>query len=115
MQLIYKILPSKMWQDALLSGEFSGSPMDIADGFIHFSSYDQVFETARQHFNTPDDLLIFAMDCSFLGDALKWETSRGGASFPHYYGVISPKSIYFIKPLQFDDNGKHIFPDLINA
>ncbi len=115
MQLIYKILPNKIWQKAVKNGIFVGSPVDLEDGFIHFSSSEQVFETATKYFNTPDDLLIFAMDCDYMGSDLKWEASRGGALFPHFYGVINPKDIYFIKPLQFDSNGNHIFPDLLNV
>jgi uncharacterized protein (DUF952 family) len=115
MYLIYKILPAQVWHLSVDLGVFSGSSVDIADGFIHFSSLEQVRETAVKYFNTPDDLLIFAIDSQIMGDSLKWEASRGGALFPHFYGVIEPKDVYFIKALQFDDTGNHIFPDLLNA
>jgi uncharacterized protein (DUF952 family) len=115
MKLIYKILPNKIWQKSLKIGFFAGSPVDIEDGFIHFSNFEQVFETATKYFNIPDDLLIFAMNPDYMGNNLKWEASRGGALFPHFYGVIDPKDVYFIKALPFDDKGQHIFPDLLNA
>ncbi len=70
MPLLYKILPTKLWRDAETKGVFEGSPVDIADGFIHFSTAAQVRETAAKHFAGQDDLVIAAIDAEKLGDAL---------------------------------------------
>ncbi len=115
MKLVYKIVPSELWQEIVLSGICYGSPIDMKDGFIHLSSFAQVFETAQKHFKAPNDLMIFAIKEIDLEPNLKWEISRNNELFPHYYGAINANLIYFFKPLPFDSDGNHIFPDLLNA
>ena len=79
-KIIYKIAPQALWQDAVAKGRFDGAPVDLADGFIHFSTAAQVRETAAKHFAGQDGLLLVAIDAAKLGDALKWEVSRGGGA-----------------------------------
>ena len=88
MTLIYKILPREEWRAAEAAGVFEGSAVDLADGFIHFSAEDQMAETLRRHFAGQTDLLLVAVDAESLGEALRWEPSRGGALFPHLYGPL---------------------------
>jgi uncharacterized protein (DUF952 family) len=85
---IYKIVPRALWDEAVTNGSFIGSPADIADGFIHFSTAAQVDATAAKHFRDVKDLLLVAVDGDRLGAALKWEPSRGGDLFPHLYGAL---------------------------
>ena len=85
-QTIYKIAPEALWREAEKNGRFTGAPIDIADGFIHFSTAGQARETAAKHFAGQTDLVLVAVDGARLGDALKYEVSRGGALFPHLYG-----------------------------
>jgi uncharacterized protein (DUF952 family) len=89
MSRIYKILPRTDWDAALAAGRFEGSPVDHADGFIHFSSAVQAAETARRHFAGQADLVVLEVEADELGDALKWEPSRGGDLFPHLYGSLA--------------------------
>ena len=98
-KLIYKIAPDSLWRDAEAAGVFSGAPIDLADGFIHFSTAEQVRETAAKHFAGQDNLLLIAIDAEKLGDALKWEVSRGGALFPHLYAPLDPASAVWVRPL----------------
>ena len=79
--LIYKICPEVLWQAAETAGRFDGAPVDIADGFIHFSTAEQLRETAARHFDGEAGLLLVAVEADALGDALRWEPSRGGALF----------------------------------
>jgi len=88
MSLLYKILPSAEWAAAEAAGVFEGSALDRKDGFIHFSAEDQWRETLRLHFAGQSDLVLVTVEAEALGDALKWEASRGGALFPHLYGVL---------------------------
>jgi uncharacterized protein (DUF952 family) len=88
MALIYKILPVQAWEEAQRAGAFHGSADDARDGFIHFSTGVQLRETARRHFGGQAGLMLLAVEAQDLGPALKWETSRGGALFPHLYGVL---------------------------
>ena len=108
---IYKIVPSTLWRNAQASGTFEGAPVDLADGFIHFSTADQVQETARRHFAGQDDLLLIAIDGEALGEALVYETSRGGALFPHLYGPLPLSAVLSEQPLALSPDGSHVFPE----
>ena len=85
MGLIYKILSRSEWQAAQEAGQFAGSAVDLADGYIHFSTAAQAGETARKHFTGQADLLVLTLEADNLGEHLKWEPSRGGDLFPHLY------------------------------
>jgi uncharacterized protein (DUF952 family) len=111
-QIIYKITPQASWREAEANGRFTGAPIDIADGFIHFSTAAQVRETAAKHFSGESDLLLVAIDSESLGDALKYEVSRGGALFPHLYGVLDPRAALWARPLPLGADGTHRFPAL---
>lgn len=109
---IYKILPRDMWEAAVAAGFFNGSAVDIADGFIHFSTETQVRETAAKHFAGVRDLVLVAVPAAALGSAIKWEPSRGGDLFPHLYGPLPVASASWAKPLPIDADGVHLFPEL---
>ena len=111
-QFIYKITPQAPWREAEANGRFTGAPIDIADGFIHFSTAEQVRETAAKHFSGQADLLLVAIDGASLGDALKYEVSRGGALFPHLYGVLELDTVKWVRPLPLGADGTHQFPPL---
>lgn len=111
-QMIYKILPASLWTEAAATGSFRGSPLDRADGFIHFSTAEQVRETAAKHFAGMHDLMLVAVDADVLGTALEWEPSRGGALFPHLYAPLAVKLTAWAKPLPLGDDNQHVFPAL---
>lgn len=108
---IYKILPAPLWRQAQEQGVFRGAPVDLADGFIHFSTGEQVAETAAKHFAAQTDLVLLEVDAQALGAGLKWEPSRGGALFPHLYGSLDVAAVRWAKPLPWDGE-RHIFPEL---
>jgi len=109
-QVIYKIVPASLWPSR---GEaFSGAPVDLADGFIHFSTKAQVAETAARHFAGADDLLLVEVDAVQLGGALKWEPSRGGDLFPHLYARLPLSAVLWVRPLRLGVDGRHDFPAL---
>ncbi len=110
--LIYKICPEAMWREAEQAGAFHGAAVDLADGFIHFSTAAQAPETAARHFAGQGDLVLAAIDPTALGDALRYEPSRGGALFPHLYGPLPMEAVRWAKPLPLDGEGKHVFPAL---
>jgi uncharacterized protein (DUF952 family) len=107
---IYKICPGTLWREAEAAGRFDGAPIDRADGFIHFSTRDQAMETAARHFGGQTDLLLIAIDGAALGAALKYETSRGGALFPHLYAPLPLAAVKWVKELPLGDDGRHVFP-----
>lgn len=108
--LIYKIFRADEWAALRTQGETTGAPIDVADGYVHFSTADQVAETAAKYFADVPGLVLLAVETDGL-DALKWEPSRGGALFPHLYRPLRMTDIVWDKPLPFD-NGQHQFPDL---
>ncbi len=113
MPIIFKIVPANLWREAEAQGMFKGSAVDLADGFIHFSTAAQLRETAAKHFAGQSDLLLAAIDAEKLGDALRYEPSRGGALFPHLYAALPLNAVAWVKPLLLGDDGQHIFPDFI--
>ncbi len=107
--LIYKILRQTEWQAARAGGKLTGAPVDIADGFIHFSTAKQVRETAARHFSGETNLILLAIDPELLGTALQWEPSRGGDLFPHLYAVLPLDMIAGVYELPLGDDGVHKF------
>ena len=93
--VVYKIVPAALWHEAELAGLFTGSPVDERDGFIHFSTADQLAETARKHFSGEHDLLLVTVDAKQL--ELRWEPSRGGQLFPHLYGVLPLSAVLTVE------------------
>ncbi len=98
MILIYKILPRLAWEAAVAVGRYRGSPVDLADGYIHFSAADQVAATAEKYFAGQQDLIVLTVDAASLGDSLKWERSRGGTLFPHLYGLLECSQVMAASP-----------------
>ncbi len=107
--LIYKIFRASEWASLKAAKETTGAPVDVSDGFIHFSTLDQVAETAAKHFAGQDDLILVAAHAEPLGDMLKWEVSRGGALFPHLYRNLRLADVHWAQPLPIV-NGQHQFP-----
>jgi len=101
-----------MWDAAVAAGSFTGAPIDLADGYIHFSTGDQAVETAQKHFAGINGLVLVAVEAERLGGDLKWEESRGGALFPHLYAALDPKAALWIRPMPLGADGGHVFPDL---
>jgi len=109
---IYKICANVLWGEAERAGVFRGAPVDARDGFIHFSSATQVRETAARYFAGAKDLMLIAVDADALGDALKWEPSRGGDLFPHLYGELPLAAVLWARPLPLGIDQRHVFPEL---
>lgn len=112
MKIIFKICPEPLWREAEAAGIFEGAPIDIIDGYLHFSTAQQVRETASRHFAGQRDLLLVAIDGDRLGDALRYEPSRGGDLFPHLYAALPLSAVLWVKPLPLGEDGLHAFPDL---
>lgn len=108
--LILKILRRPEWDQFRAAGRTDGAPVDLADGFIHFSTAAQVVETAARYFANESDLVLVAFDSDRLGPALKWEVSRGGALFPHLYRTLGLDEVVWDKSLPLGRSG-HIFPE----
>lgn len=108
--LIYKILRSNEWAALQAHGETHGAPVDIADGYVHFSTAAQAPETASKWFAAMENLQLLAFDSATLGAALKWEPSRGGQLFPHLYGSLKLQDMIWHAALPWD-GAAHVFPE----
>ena len=110
--MIYHMCPAETWQEAVRTGIYHGTADDARDGFIHFSTADQVAESARRHRAGQPGLVLVAVESARLGARLKWETSRGGDLFPHLYGPLDPAEAASVRPLPLGPDGEHVCPAL---
>ncbi|MBC7132038.1 MAG: DUF952 domain-containing protein [Roseovarius sp.] len=108
--LIYKIFRAHEWAELRDNGATRGAPVDLADGYVHFSTAAQLPETAARHFAGEEGLMLVAVATEPLGAALRWERSRGGALFPHLYRELRLPDVVCAQPLPFED-GAHRFPE----
>jgi uncharacterized protein (DUF952 family) len=111
--IIYKICEQASWRAALAAGQYSGSAVDERAGFIHFSTAEQLAETAAKHFAKQTDLMLVAVDGAALGLHLKWEPSRGGDRFPHLYGPLPLSAVRWSRPLPDETDGRRPLPELV--
>ncbi|QQA43684.1 DUF952 domain-containing protein [Pelagovum pacificum] len=107
--LIYKIFRTPEWDALKADGTTEGAPIDLTDGYIHFSTAEQAAETAAKHFDGVDGLWLIAVEADGL-DNLKWEPSRGGALFPHLYRPLRLDDVSWAEPLPLTESG-HRFPE----
>ena len=82
MTMIYKICSATIWQQAETAGFFAGAGIDLADGYIHFSSASQVAETARLHFASQPDLVLVEVDSTAV--EIVWEHHAVASCFRIY-------------------------------
>ena len=108
--LIYKVFRAEEWATLQATGDTAGAPIDLADGYVHFSTAEQLRETASKHFGGVADLMLLALDPEVMGPDLRWEPSRGGALFPHLYRKLRLDEVLWAKPMPLSEAG-HRFPD----
>lgn len=113
-EFVYKIATEASFAPARGAASFAGMPIDASDGYMHFSSADQLAETLRLHFAGQSGLVLLAVHSAALGDGLIWEASRGGALFPHLYGGPLPTSaIAWEAPLSVAADGSCALPEAV--
>lgn len=109
--IAYKVLTAVQMEALEHQGHFDGAPIDLADGYIHLSTADQLTETVDKHFAGQDHLHVAAVDLDALGDAIRWEESRGGQLFPHLYGQpLSLETVIAYGPLERHADGTVALP-----
>ena len=105
-EVAYKIVDAAEWRAAVAEGRYEGAPVDLADGYIHMSTQEQLAETARKHFAGRSDLLLLSVDLRRFDDELVWEPSRGGALFPHLYGALPVSAVTRVQAMAVSDEGE---------
>lgn len=111
MPLIYKISDQDHWDSIRNESNYNGSKIDENDGFIHFSTQEQLQETLEKHYKGQKNLLLIAVNSEDLGPELKWEPARDGALFPHLYGPLQKAHIVWEKPIIDTPQGTHCLPN----
>ncbi|MET0222528.1 MAG: DUF952 domain-containing protein [Tardiphaga sp.] len=112
MRTIYKICPASKWREAERQGTYRGSADDIRDGYIHFSTAAQIAGTLDKHYRGQAGLFLVSVTVDALGDALRWEPSRGGDLFPHLYGDLDLGDVTDVIELRMHADGSHDVPEL---
>ncbi len=112
MTIIYKIFRAKEYAEFVTNEQTLGAPIDLKDGYIHFSTADQAEETAAKHFAGEDGLKLLVLDADALGEDVRWEPSRGGALFPHLYRELRASDVLSVHDLALE-NGVHQFAGLL--
>ena len=107
----FKIIDAAEWRRALSEGVYGGSDVDIADGFIHLSTAEQLPGTAGKHFAGRADLMLLSVDLTALGDTVLWEPSRGGALFPHIHGPLPTRAVTHARAWSVSADGRLVFED----
>jgi len=113
MNVAWKMLTSPQMAQLLADGSFAGAPVDLADGYIHLSTAEQLPETLAKHFAGQNDLHLAAVDLAALGDAIRWEPSRGGQLFPHIYASLPMTAVVAHGPLTRAADGALVLPKLV--
>jgi uncharacterized protein (DUF952 family) len=108
--LIFKICHSFEWREAEAVGAYRGSAKDRADGFMHFSTAEQLVGTLTRYYADAQDLVLVAVDAAALGPALKFETSRDGALFPHLYGALPLTAVKWVRDIGRNADGGFVLP-----
>ena len=106
----FKILTADQWAQFSQDDVFHGAPVDLADGYVHFSTATQAAETAAKHFAGVEGLVLLGCETDSMAADLVWEPSRGGALFPHLYRALQMKDVVWSRDLPFVD-GAHRFPE----
>jgi len=110
--MIYKIFRDAEWRALQAEGRTKGAPVDIADGYVHFSTAAQVKETAAKHFAGEEGLWLLGLETETMAADLRWETSRGGADFPHLYRDLALEDVVWAARLPLEGDA-HVFPDTL--
>lgn len=108
--IAFKVLTGPQMAQLEADGVFTGAPIDLADGYIHVSTEAQLTETVDKHFAGQDDLHVVAIDLAVLGEAVKWEPSRGGQLFPHIYADLPLNAAVAYGPLEREADGRVRLP-----
>lgn len=110
-RIAYKVLTAAQMAALEADGAFTGAPVDLADGYIHLSTAEQLTETVDRHFAQATGLWVAAIDLAALAEAVRWEPSRGGALFPHLYAPLPLSAVLAHGELRRDAAGAVMLPD----
>ena len=109
--IAYKIVAADEWRAAVAESRYEGSVVDLADGYIHLSTGEQLVETVRRHYAGRADLMLLTVDLTRFGQDLVWEPSRGGELFPHLYAPLPVAAVTATRAFAVAEDGALLFED----
>lgn len=109
---VYKIASQEDWSAAAAAGELKGTAVDLADGYIHFSTAAQLADTLHKHYRGLGGLVLATIDPDLLPTPLTWEPSRGGQLFPHLYAPLPMSAVIASRPLDARADGGFDLPEI---
>lgn len=98
---IYKVLRLDQWATFKVDDVFTGSPVDIQDGYIHMSCAAQLKETLDKWYSDQKQVALLQIEAAVIEADLKYEVSRGGAEFPHFFAELpmsSVRKVWLVSP-----------------
>lgn len=113
--LIYHVCKRENWLQSEVSGVYRGGTDDVVDGFLHFSTANQIAESISLYWYGTTDLILICVDADDLGTSLKWERSRDNQFFPHLYDVLDMSVILSVQELTLNEDGSHRLPDNLSS
>lgn len=111
---IFKILTSAQWADFQAAKRFKGSPVDLADGYIHMSCQPELKETMDKWYADQAEVFLLEVDSHRVQDDLKYEVSRGGAAFPHLFADLPLSAVGKVWQVAAGD-GRYTLPKDLKA
>lgn len=105
----FKIVDAAEWAAVEAGGVYGGSAVDLQDGYIHLSAWEQLADTVSKHYAGRENLLLLTVDLTALGETIVWEPSRGGALFPHIYGYLPVAAVTAKRAFSVAADGEMIF------
>ena len=111
--LVYKILNAADWQTANSLG-FTQTALDEGDGYVHLSTRAQVAETLGLHYVHQADVRLLEYIAEEMSGPVRWEESRGGQLFPHFYARLRIDAAKRTWILKQGPDGIPLLPDDID-
>ena len=91
MSKVFKICEKDEWENVQHSHFFEGSKIDKHDGFIHFSTSEQLKGTLEKYFKSKSQLYLLDVNTKDLD--IIWEVSRNKQMFPHLYKPLPVSAV----------------------
>jgi uncharacterized protein (DUF952 family) len=107
---IYKVLTSEQWAAAEAGGPVQ-APIDMQDGYVHFSTAAQLQDTLSKWFRGQRGCVLLSFDAGDFGPQLRWEAARGGDLFPHVYGEVRASQARSRWSLEMGSDSAPLAPD----
>lgn len=89
-KMVYKILEENEWTNFFKEKKFSGTSLDLRDGYIHMSSTQAQMERIKEKYYKDKKALLLHIDLDKLIETnkLKYEPSSNGEYYPHLYSDL---------------------------